>query len=688
MQTMKGTQNLIRIRYLPIMILSVAILLWGCKNSNDNGTNSQGTAFTVLYELSSTMGNRDFAPYPNDIWFVDSNGSDGTLNIPQPPEQSSASADRNREFVNTLDGFSTTSTIRIPFTGEIDFNTIEPLNPLAPTSTANIIILDAVTDEPLIPEKHYTIQHSGTKDLERQSLTISLLSPLKQKTTYLFYVMSGIADIAGVPIQPASHFQQIKDAWLNGSSIADVYLDMIASDVIGPAIDKAINILGYAPENIMAAWSISTQSVTDVIEVISNNAEAQSTELNHSGLSTNDVIETLPGFADIYVGTTTTPYYLSKNNPYDSIWLTAQGTQPNRFNPVAVPTATINIPLLITLPNATSRQAKPPVGWPVMIFMHGIGGNRTQAIAIADRMAAVGFAVVSIDHTLHGITDPNNPFFQGPGNPSPLNVFGDNERNFFLDRFNNTTGAQVPDGIIDNGTQVLNATILKPLNGRDTLRQTSADLIHLALTIPTIDLDGDQTPDLDGSRISYTGLSWSALQGPLFLGVTERVVTASLSSPGGTWSDLLTDSDSHTFGIPLLNQLASLGIVFNTAEFDCWIRDWQNVLDPVDSLNFALATAARNPIHIIEMLDDTVIPNGPTEKFATLIGSNTISGTTQAPPGETLNNIVRFTSGSHASAISSSTDSAVTSEIQSQLAVFAASGGTRIPIDPTCDYIL
>ena len=684
MQSVKGIRNLTRSRHLPIIILPIATLLWGCKGSGNNGTDSQDTDFTVRYELSSTLQNRDFAPYPNDIWFV---GSDGTLNIPQTSEQNPAIADRNLEFVNTLDGFSTTSAIRIPFTEEIDLNTVEPLNPLAPTSTANIILVDAATDEPLIPEEQYTIRLSGTEGPQRQSLTILPLSPLKQKTTYLFYVMSGIEDTTGAPIQPGSHFQQIKNAWLSGSSTGDEYLDRVASDVVGPAIDKAINSLGYAPESIMAAWSVSTQSITDVIEVISNNAEAQSTQLNHSGLVTKDVIESLPGIADIYIGTTTTPYYLSKSTPYDSIWLTAQGKQPNRFNPVAVPTETITIPLLITLPNEASGQAKPAEGWPVMIFMHGIGGNRTQAIAIADRMAAAGFAVVSIDHTLHGITDPNNPFFQGPGNPSPLNVFGDNERNFFLDRFNNASGAQGPDGIIDNGTQILNATVLNPLNGRDTLRQTSADLLHLAQTIPSIDLDGDQTPDLDGSQISYTGLSWSALQGPLFLGVTEGIVTASLSSPGGTWSDLLTDPDSHTFGIPLLNQLAGLGIIFGSAEFDRWIHDWQNALDPVDSLNFASATAARQPIHIIEMLGDTVIPNGPTENFATIIGSGTISGTAQAPPGESLNSIVRFTSGSHASAITPSTNPAVTAEIQTQIAVFATSGGTRIPIDPTCDCV-
>jgi hypothetical protein len=320
--------------------------------------------------------------------------------------------------------------------------------------------------------------------------------------------------------------------------------------------------------------------------------------------------------------------------------------------------------------------------------MHGISGNRTNAIAMADSMAMAGFVVVAIDHTLHGVTNANSLFFQGPGNPSAFNIFGDNERHFFLDAYNNTTGAEGSDGIFDNGIQLPGYMVLDPLSVRDTLRQTTADLIHLALTIPTMDLDGDQSPDLDGSQMHYVGISWSALQGPLFLGIDNQITTATLSSPGGTWSDLLTDPESLSFGKPLLDNLASLGIVYGSKEFDLWVRDWQNVLDPVESLNFATATVEMHPLHLIEILDDTVIPNAPTENFALLAGAESISATTSAPPGEVLNGIVRFTAGNHSSAIYADTTPKVTAEIQSQAAAFAASGGTIIPIDTTCDCIL
>jgi hypothetical protein len=303
-------------------------------------------------------------------------------------------------------------------------------------------------------------------------------------------------------------------------------------------------------------------------------------------------------------------------------------------------------------------------------------------------MAMSGFVMVAIDHTLHGVTKTGDPFFQGPGNPSVFNIFGDNERHFYLDGYDNSSGLEGPDGIFDNGKQILGYMILDPLSVRDTLRQTSVDIINLASTIPTMDLDGDSVPDLDGSRIHFIGLSWSAIQAPLFLGINTNITTATLSSPGGTWRDLLLDPDSIVFGVPLIERLEGMGIVNGTIEFDRWARDWQNVLDPVDSLNFIAATVEKHPLHIIEILNDTTVPNGATENIANLSGSESISVTTTVSPGEKLNGIVRFTKGTHSSAIDANGTPEVMTEIQSQAAIFAASGGLNLSIDPSCDCIL
>ncbi|MEW8251651.1 MAG: hypothetical protein AB2740_15525 [Candidatus Thiodiazotropha sp.] len=670
-------------RYLLIL---AAYLLPGCQDNGGEGTPAEST-FVARFELSSVSANRDLAPYPNDLWLRDPGSGDSTLSVPVSDGELPPPIEGNLVFLNTLNGFSTTASIRIPFSGVVDAESLVAADPSAPSPSANLLVLDGSSDTLLIPGVAYDIEIGSGDHPDASLVNIVPLRPLRQNTTYMFYLLSGIKSTDGLAITADDQFQQLIDAWSMQRSTGDPNLDRVLSDSVAAVLDKGSELLSLHPESIVAAWSVSTQSISDVIEAVARSAQPLSSHLLHSGLTTRDYDETLSGIADIYTGTVETAYYQSRFDPYQSVWLTAQGTYPDRMNPDPVPTETLTIPLLATLPNRDSGHTQPVDGWPVVIFVDGLGGNRTRATLLADRMAAEGFAILSIDQPLHGVTDPANPFYQGPGNPSSLNRFGANERHFYLDQFNNATGIAGADGLIDNGIQLPGQLINNPLNGRDTLRQSSADLIQLVTTIPAMDLDGDGLPDLDAARIHYAGLSWGAIQGPLLLGINDSITTATLISPGGSWSDLLTDPESLTFGRPLLDQLARQGVVFGTADFDQWLRDWQTILDPVDDLNFAQATTASHPLHVIELLGDIVIPNGATERLSLLLDAEPISATRLAAPGETLTGIVRLTEGNHASTVLPTINPAVTAEIHNQVAIFAASGGTRIEIDPVCDCV-
>ena len=179
----------------------------------------------------------------------------------------------------------------------------------------------------------------------------------------------------------------------------------------------------------------------------------------------------------------------------------ATTTHLSRFNPVPVVQANPNIPLFVTVPNAASGRAKPAAGWPVVIFQHGLRGNRTQSAAIAAAYAAQGFVVAAIDIPLHGITAAANPLYQGAL-----------ERTFNLDLVNNATGAPGPDGAIDpSGTHIINLTSL--LTSRDNLRQAATDIAQLSVSLPGLDLDGDAVSDIDANRIHYSGISLGGIVG-------------------------------------------------------------------------------------------------------------------------------------------------------------------------------
>ena len=169
-----------------------------------------------------------------------------------------------------------------------------------------------------------------------------------------------------------------------------------------------------------------------------------------------------------------------------------------------------------------------------MIFQHGITGNRTQALAIADAAAAAGFAVISIDIPLHGLTDTTNPLYAGPI-----------ERTFNVDLIDNATSAPGPDGNIDgSGAHFINLQSL--VTSRDNLRQASADLMTLAATIPGMDMNGDSLPDFDGARIHYTGLSLGSIIGTVFTANEPTVNVATLVRSWWWYSTVCWKHPTHS----------------------------------------------------------------------------------------------------------------------------------------------
>src|SRR5204862_2509761 len=116
-----------------------------------------------------------------------------------------------------------------------------------------------------------------------------------------------------------------------------------------------------------------TESTTDVLDVVDASTAARPAFLASTGITTAQLGLGLPGIASIYTGYLDVAYYGDPANPLTSFWVSSSLAPPNVQNPT--PIARVpnkRIPLLATLPNASSGQTKPAAGWPVVIFQHGI----------------------------------------------------------------------------------------------------------------------------------------------------------------------------------------------------------------------------------------------------------------------------------------------------------------------------
>ncbi len=659
-----------RLVWLSISFLIIA----GCESGTSSGPAAiaftpppapSGQGFVALYAPPVDVG-----PYPNDIYNPVAAMAGPTLAVPEKITSPLAAA------VNTLDGFSTTAPISAPFNAPLDPTTLHGFDFFAPAGTETVFVLDATNGVPLRPGIDYELRVSTSAGADGSVLEIVPLVPLAPQTTYAFILTSGIQNIFGVAAGADQVFGAVRDAHLAGlMSVPGVpELDPLFP-AITPLIDAGVGLFMLPGTSIVSAWSMTTQSISDVLDDIEANAGAQTAVLAPAGITTAQVNPSLPGLADIYVGYIEVPYYGDPLDTLGSVWVNSNFVPPTAANATPLPRVpALRIPLLATVPNMGPTPAE---GWPVAIYQHGVIFDRTTVLGIADTLASVGFAAVAIDLPLHGVTDSTNPFFQGPGNPSPLNVFGENERHFYLDNID-AVGQPIPDGVIDDGRQIFN--ISNPLNARDHVRQAVADLIHLTKTIPTIDFDGGG-PDFDGDSIHLVGWSLGSAFASILLGVNTDIGPATLSSPFATWSRILTDPEAVNYGAPIIAGLAAAGLVQGTVGFDNFIRDLQTIFDPGDPANYAEATVTNHALHVLEIPGDQSVPNGPTEYIAGLWGLTDVtaaSGGLADPLG--ARGIVRFTSGGHGSLLDPTADPAVTVEMQTQLAIFAQSGGQLIPI--------
>jgi len=680
-----------------VAALSATVVLAGCNPTQDGDPSPppQSATFKALYNLQT-----GYVPWPNDAFFAGT--TDGTLNIPAPlnaPPFTTMGAE-----LNTLDGFSTSAPMDTSFDNAIDgaslsgttVHLIEMYLSDATGGPASQAELDALglPHSPYYPAPISKVMQYGTDftaavspdyDSYGKILRITPLKPLRPSTGAVrigYYVLltNGIKDVRGVSSVPDDLYAAFKAAPADCGSFSDatsIGLCRLAKAHLGYGQAVGIN-----PASVTVSWGFTTQSVEDSFNAIGTLVPAQPIGVAPTGMSTAAV--GLYGKADIFVGTTQLPYYLTAAaNNHDaaavlqSYWRGPAGSYITRFNPMPVATSTVTIPLLVTVPNATAHGGtgcpKPAAGWPVAVVQHGITRNRTDALAIADSFADACFIVASIDLPLHGVTSMTNPLYMGPI-----------ERTFNVDLVNNTTGAAGPDGLIDaSGAHYLN--LVSPLTARDNLRQAEADLMTFTNSLSNLDVTADGAPDVDPTRIHYVGLSLGAIVGGAHVQHSDTR-TATLAVPGGVLSKLVLDSQS--FGPVVRAGLAKAGLVDNSTLFNNRIiRDFQTVVDAGDPINHVSVSKAMQPVHLIEVTGDTVVPNNSTDRLVTA-GSMTRLTTAGAHPVTTSTPVwVKFSAGSHGSLFDPTASLAATVEMQSQTVQFAASavapGGPFVVITDT-----
>ena len=623
---------------------------------------------------------------------------------------------------------------------------------LAPAANCAAIGVAATGNPFLVQGVDYSVGLAPDIDAGGQTIQLKPLRPLNSnrdnlftpgtENGYLMILTDGITDTQGNPAQPDNTFAQIRAGFLAGAIQlpppgTPLPPDLTTEQLLGLFIAAHLQVgqtLGVPVGNIVVTASFTTLDTETVLQTAADMADAGPAQIGQfitpvavpvspeivlpagTPITTALVLElqgvdasTIPGEGDVYAGALQIPYYLSPPTaespaaPLSAPWIAATESPLdetslvlNKFNPVPLKRADVNVPVVITIPNDNTDYAaalggtaiKPEAGWPVVIFNHGITRNRLDMFAITEPLNNAGYAVIAIDQPLHGIAAEEINFAEITpeelgailaANPTALfRVPGVPERTFDLDLLDNATGASGPDGNIDgSGAHFIN--LANGLVSRDNLRQAGVDLVGLTRSIPTLDIDGDEAADFDGSRVHFIGQSLGAITGTNFLSVEDGVATATLGVGGGTVSDLLLDSFS--FGPRIEAGLIGNGLVPNTSLYNNFIRDLQNIVDAGDPISHAARAAGNTAVHFIQVDGDSVVPNSASNRLAAEmeragLEDYTFSPTPVIDPAG-LKARVCFTEGaSHGSQLQPTDETSAaqtaTGEMQAQQLVFIA----------------
>lgn len=675
---------------------------------------------------------KPYAPFPSNLGFfaLDSAGNllppgDLTLNTPVVDPTNYGDP---RVALNALDGFSLTEkwitgfsnngspdlsgalvgsyTNAVP--GSIDPATVttgQSVRMFEVTMSQFLFVTGIVRE--LTPGVDYVAVPASASQI-----AILPLKPLKERTSYMAVLTNDIRDTNGNDATPdrTYSFGKTSVPWVdeNGNSTNPLFPDSFAGTLelvrqVIQSMELNAASFGIDPDDIVLAWTAQTQSVTRTLKTLRALAQPAPTTIAPTGYNTGDLVPGSPGAADVSIGVITIPYYAgipSAENPiapmtefwraapgayvppFDQFGLDPTSTNITVANPIPVLTGMQTVPLLVSIPRG---QAKPANGWPVVIFGHGITRSRMDMLGAADGFAAAGYAVVAMDFPMHGVSPDATPAFAPFWIENTPFAPIANERTFDVDYIDNVTFAPGPDGLIDpSGQNAFSAALTSMLTGRDTIRQGIADLSVLAVSISSMDFDGDGSPDTDGSNIAYAGQSWGGMHGTGFTAIEPLVTRSFLSVPGGSIARFA--EASPVLGAIIKPGLAAAGIFPGTPEYESFFLVWQTVLDSADPINWAAEAAANTPILLQEVINDQVIPNfvptsplAGTEPMIKVMGLTAYSSTQQSATG--LRAAGRFVPpATHGSWLDPSSSPPAFFEMQKQAVTFIGSFGGAVVV--------
>ncbi|MFK7998931.1 MAG: hypothetical protein AB8H86_05015 [Polyangiales bacterium] len=587
-----------------------------------------GTEEAVFAVFDPAPGPMAFGtmPYPDDL-FLDESGHIALSEYPAEAGASSAYLTSLRDGLATLDGFGGVGGIYVPFDDDVDPASL----PETPTETlqpeSSVFLLDA---DPGSPTPFARLPAQVRWLAAERMIVVRPVRPLAPGQPYAVVVTSQVRGTMGRPVLAAPAFASIRDADTapEDPTLAEAFARY------GPVLD---NIDGERSE-VVAVSVFHVQNATSELEQVREQAQDQVPTIRIEEVLTGEALDERLGqpvtreaglgieggvlHTDIgwlVHGAISVPNFL---NEAEGVHGRFERTDSGTIGAKRIDQAPFTLVLPLVLPVGSEAP-------PLVIFQHGVAGERSQLLGLANTLAAAGYASIAIDAPFHGLR----------------------ARGEVLDAVNNFTGAAEPDGFGDlGGVGVVLDFVgalenegeypaFHPIYFRDALRQSAADLHSLVRAIRAGDWSElrERAPELEGvfladSRLAFVGNSLGGLIGSLFVATEPEIAAAALCVTGGHLTELVQDSLS--FNLQLLAVLPLLNLDATDLDYENdepllrpGVALWQSLLDAGDAALYARLMRERSTHLLMTMVrNDETVPNRSTELLARAFGLPIVGG--------------------------------------------------------------
>ena len=498
------------------------------------------------------IANNRNIPLPNDLYFLDANGVKqsklvimgcGSTDVGPEPDVENAT----KCALEDLDGWSTTAPFSLPLSGDI-----------SQLDTGSFVHgVHLIGDgQPLIMDQDFTVIATDFGHL--QILPLKVLRP---KTAYTLVITRDLTDLSGAPIAPSQAYVASKRE----------------SGAFGQQINRvealAAATLGIGANTITYAAQFTTQSIGG--ELVNIKPADLAVRFDSARTETYKVDGFLPltkpeeftgELVEKLFATVELPNYLAtsqaiaqnckpdeKNRAEAEFWYTFYGANAHydgfKFTKNSCPdlyksinfhdTTTSTVEVSMVLPK---RSASGSANYDVVIAAHGIAsakqmGNggvpqldfftQPKMASRAKTRRADGYAIVAIDHYLHGtrsISFDNSAGFDCNGDGlADAGCFRDSDQavplnsDYDLSVTASLRGLAAGFGHADV-KNFLQAEAL--LTSRDRLRKVVADLVNLKAAISQA-LDASGKVKLNAERISVFGHSMGGIVAASAAGIAQ-----------------------------------------------------------------------------------------------------------------------------------------------------------------------